>query len=156
MRCGHQTIAQPTTALGTQTFLETGNQKGTKEYVRMTQFLKRLAHFATFQTGGNNSALPTVTVKKEPEDIPSTSHQAQQQVQQQQQQPTIAVSIASAQGTQHTLVDTGNGNDNQPQHIVTQQENTDGSTSLSIAQVQPLTSTHQLTLSNINQVDIHT
>lgn len=121
----------------------------------MTQFLKRLAHFATSKTGANNSALPTVTVKKEPEDIPSTSHQAQQQVQQ-QQQPTIAVSIASAQGTQHTLVDTGNGNDNQPQHIVTQQENTDGTTSLSIAQVQPLTSTHQLTLSNINQVVIHT
>lgn len=103
------------------------------------------------KTGGTNSTLPTVTVKKEPEDIPSTSQQAQQQVQQ-QQQPTIAVSIASAQGTQHTLVDAGNANDNQPQHIVTQQENTDGTTSLSIAQVQPLTSTHQLTLSNINQV----
>lgn len=105
--------------------------------------------------GANTSTLPTVTVKKEPgltEDIPSTSHQAQQQVQQ-QQQPTIAVSLASAQGTQHTLVDAGHGNDNIPaQHIVTQQENTDGTTSLSIAQVQPLTSTHQLTLSNMSQV----
>lgn len=94
-------------------------------------------------------------MKKEPEDIPSTSQQAQQhQVQQQvqqvvDQQQTIAVSVAQNQ-TQHTIVDTSQANDNQPQHIVTQQENTDGTTSLSIAQV-PITSTHPL-LGNISQV----
>lgn len=112
--------------------------------------------FVPGTTNNNNIGnVQTVQVKKEPEDIPSTSQQAQQGQQTQQtveQQQTIAVSVASNQ-TQHTLVDTSQANDNQPQHIVTQQENTDGTTSLSIAQV-PITSTHQL-LGNINQVTIN-
>lgn len=102
--------------------------------------------------GGANSSISTVTVKKEPEDAPSTSQQAQQH--EQSHQPTIAVSMAPTHHVQqHALVDPDNGNDNnQTQHIVAQQDNTDGTTSLSIAHVQPITSTHQLTLSNINQV----
>lgn len=42
--------------------------------------------------------------------------------------------------------------DQQPTHVVTQQENTDGTTSLSIAQVMP--GGHQLTIGNLNQVKI--
>lgn len=90
-------------------------------------------------------------MKKEPEDSPSTSQQIQQHPQ------TISVAVAPNQTQQHTLIDAssiGASNGNQPQHIVTQHENTDGTTSLSIAQVQALpTGTHQLTLSNINQVN---
>lgn len=107
---------------------------------------------------GNTSVtnMQTVTVKKEPEDIPSTSQQAQQQIHIQQQQPqTIAVSVAPNQAT-HTIVEAApNANGNQPQHIVTQHENSDGSTSLQIQQVQNLPGTHQLTLSNLNQVNFY-
>lgn len=38
----------------------------------------------------------------------------------------------------------------QPTHVVTQQENTDGTTSLSIAQVMP--GGHQVTIGSLNQV----
>lgn len=100
--------------------------------------------------------MQTVTVKKEPEDIPSTSQQAQQQIhiQQQQQPQTIAVSVAPNQSATHTIVEAASNASNQAQHIVTQHENSDGSTSLQIAQVQNLPGTHQLTLSNLNQVNI--
>lgn len=92
-------------------------------------------------------------MKKEPEDISSTSHEQGQQIQIQQPQ-TIAVSVAPNQAT-HTIVETGsNTSANQPQHIVTHHDNSDGSTSLQIAQVQNLPATHQLTLSNLNQVQI--
>lgn len=101
---------------------------------------------------GNIANMQTVTVKKEPEDISSTSqHEQGQQIQIQQPQ-TIAVTVAGNQAT-HTIVETGsNSNANQPQHIVTHHDNSDGSTSLQIAQVQNLPGTHQLTLSNLNQV----
>lgn len=101
---------------------------------------------------GNIANMQTVTVKKEPEDISSTSqHEQGQQIQIQQPQ-TIAVSVAGNQAT-HTIVETGsNSNANQPQHIVTHHDNSDCSTSLQIAQVQNLPGTHQLTLSNLNQV----
>lgn len=110
--------------------------------------------------GSNNlQNMQNVTVKKEPEDIPSTSQHEQQQIQiqqQQQQQPqtqTIAVSVAPNQTTTHTLVEAANNpNGGQAQHIVTQHENSDGSTSLQIAQMQNIPATHQLTLSNLNQV----
>jgi len=93
--------------------------------------------------------IQTVTVKKEPEDIPSTSQQ-EQQIQIQQPQ-TISVSVAQNQAT-HTLVEApSNANGGQAQHIMTQHENSDGSTSLQIAQVQNIPATHQLTLSNLNQ-----
>lgn len=99
--------------------------------------------------------MQTVTVKKEPEDIPSTSQHEQQQIQiqQQPQTQTIAVSVAPNQTTTHTLVEaTNNPNGGQAQHIMTQHENSDGSTSLQIAQMQNIPATHQLTLSNLNQV----
>lgn len=85
----------------------------------------------------------TVNVKKEPEDIPSTSSTQQ----------TIQLTVEPDQPgqQQHQIIDTSNGQ--QPQHIVTQHENTDGTTSLSIAQVQNLQG-HQITLGNLNQVCI--
>lgn len=96
--------------------------------------------------------MPTLTVKKEPEELSSTSQQEQaQQIQLQSQTQTIAVSVAPNQSATHSIVETG-PNTNAPQHIVTQHDNSDGSTSLQIAQVQNLP-THQLTLSNLNQVN---
>lgn len=107
--------------------------------------------FRSFFLGTNNNIpnLQTVTVKKEPEEISSTSHHEQaQQIQiQQSQGQGISVSVAPNQST-HTIVETSNTN--QSHHIVTQH---DGSTSLQIAQVQNLPATHQLTLSNLNQVN---
>lgn len=97
-------------------------------------------------------------MKKEPEEISSTSHHEQtQQIQiQQPQTQTIAVSVAPNQSATHSIVETGSSvSGNQPQHIVTQHDNSDGSTSLQIAQVQNLPATHQLTLSNLNQVNKH-
>lgn len=100
--------------------------------------------------------MQTVTVKKEPEDISTSEHpHTHAHTQQIQIQPphtqTIAVSVA--QGVSHTMTDSGsNTNANQTQHIMAQHENSDGSTSLQIAQVQNLPTTHQLTLSNLNQV----
>lgn len=89
------------------------------------------------------NSIQTVQIKKEPDDTASTSA------------GTISVSIANADGTeQQQLIDASslNGNDpQQTQQIVTQTENTDGTTSLSIAHVQTL-SGHQLTLGNLNQV----
>lgn len=62
--------------------------------------------------------------------------------------------MAQNQAT-HTLVETTNNpNGNQQQHIVTQHDNSDGSTSLQIAQMQNIPATHQLTLSNLNQVSL--
>lgn len=104
-------------------------------------------------TNNNVSSLPTLTVKKEPEEISSTSQQEQTQQIHIQQPQTISVSVASNQGATHSIVDTSNPNANQ-QHIVTQHDNSDGSTSLQIAQVQNLPATHQLTLSNLNQVNL--
>lgn len=91
-------------------------------------------------------------MKKEPEEISSTSQQEQTQQIHIQQPQTISVSVASNQGATHSIVDASNPNANQ-QHIVTQHDNSDGSTSLQIAQVQNLPATHQLTLSNLNQVN---
>lgn len=104
--------------------------------------------------GVNSNVMQTITVKKEPEDISSTSQHDQGQQIQIQQPQTIAVSVAPNQAT-HTIVETGsNTSANQPQHIMTHHDNSDGSTSLQIAQVQNLPGTHQLTLSNLNQVQI--
>lgn len=122
--------------------------------ITQLKYCKRIA-------GTNNNVtttLQTVTVKKEPEDISSTSEQAQaQQIQMQQSQTqTIAVSVAPNQTATHTIVETAsNAGGNQPQHIMTQHDNSDGSTSLQIAQVQNLPTTHQLTLSNLNQVNFN-
>lgn len=86
----------------------------------------------------------TVNVKKEPEDAASTSTITQQTIQ-------LTVEPDQPGQQQHQIIDTSNGQ--QPQHIVTQHENTDGTTSLSIAQVQNLQG-HQLTIGNLNQVSI--
>lgn len=85
-----------------------------------------------------SSAIRTVNVKKEPEDVPSTSAGNSSQ--------TIQLSVEP--NNQHTLVD---GSDTQ--HIVTQHENTDGTTSLSIAQVQTLQG-HQLSMGNMNVSEV--
>ena len=77
----------------------------------------------------------------------------QQQVQQQAQQQTtidstgtISVTVSQAQAQQIEQA-AANGQ----QHVVTQHENADGTTSLSIAQVQTLDG-HQLAIGNLNQV----
>lgn len=97
-----------------------------------------------------------VHVKKEPEDIPSTSHQDIQphiQIPPSSQSQTISVSVAPNQVT-HTLVDgstTANGQ--LPPHILTHHDPNDLPTAVQIAQVQGLPpGTHQLTLSNLSQV----
>lgn len=77
--------------------------------------------------------LQTVTVKKEPEEISSTSQQEQSQIHIPQ---TIAVSVPNQSSQTH--VETSNTNANQ-QHIVTQDA------SLQIAQVQNL-QPHQIAL----------
>lgn len=116
------------------------------------QFLHFPFNFNSGSNANNANNVAGVTVKKEPEELPSTSQHMHTQ------QQTIAVTVAPNQiQQQHTLIDAGSlsaANGNQPQHIVTQHENTDGTTSLSIAQVQPLQPGHQLTLSNLNQVNI--
>lgn len=122
----------------------------------------------------------TVTVKTEPEDkMPSTSASAVAQQQQQHHQQVQSVSgvnsglvggggtVVSVSGpsttsqtiqlsvepnNQHATIVEATDQSGQ-QHIVTQHENTDGTTSLSIAQVQNLQS-HQLTIGNLNQVKI--
>lgn len=96
--------------------------------------------------------MQTVTVKKEPEDT-SQQDQTQQIHIQQPQTQTIAVSVAQNPSSTHTIETTSAS---QPQHIVTHHDNSDGSTSLQIAQVQNLPGTHQLTLSNLNQVKTRT
>lgn len=91
--------------------------------------------------------MQTVTVKKEPEELSSTSHQEQtQQIHiQQPQTQTIAVSVAPNPSSTHTIETSSTiASQSQPYQ--------DGSTSLQIAQVQNLPTTHQLTLSNLNQV----
>lgn len=76
----------------------------------------------------------------------------QQQAQQVQQQNnietagTISVTVSQAQAQQLEQA-AANGQ----QHVVTQHENADGTTSLSIAQVQTLDG-HQLAIGNLNQV----
>lgn len=92
---------------------------------------------------------PPLQVKKEPDDIPSTSHQDHPQHQMSHQPQTIAVSLPPNQLT-HTIVDGSTNVNSQPtQHIVTQHDPSDLPTTMQIAQVQ---GTHQLTLSNLNQV----
>lgn len=111
--------------------------------------------------GSTNTNIPnmqTVTVKKEPEELSSTSHQEQTQqihIQQQPQTQTIAVSVAPPHSSTHTIETSNTSTSHQPQHIVTHHDNSDGSTSLQIAQVQNLPTTHQLTLSNLNQVKLN-
>lgn len=94
-----------------------------------------------------NPNIQTVTVKKEPEEISQQEHTQQIHIQQPQTQ-TIAVSVAPNPSSTHTI-ETSSTSGSQSQHIL----NSDGSTSLQIAQVQNLPSTHQLTLSNLNQVN---
>uniref|UniRef100_A0A182UUR8 BTB domain-containing protein n=1 Tax=Anopheles merus TaxID=30066 RepID=A0A182UUR8_ANOME len=79
----------------------------------------------------------------------------QQQVQQQGQQQTtidstgtISVTVSQAQAQQIEQA-AANGQ----QHVVTQHENADGTTSLSIAQVQTLDG-HQLAIGNLNQATL--
>lgn len=88
-----------------------------------------------------------MTVKKEPEELSSTSHQEQAQQIHIQQPQTIAVSVAPNQSSSQT----SNTNTSQPQHIVTQHDSSE--VQLQMAQVQNLPATHQLTLSNLNQVN---
>lgn len=102
------------------------------------------------------STVPGLLVKKEPEDIPSTSqHDIQPHIQMppSSQPQTISVSVAPNQVT-HTIVDGPTTANGQPApHILTQHDPTDLQTAVQIAQVQGLPSgTHQLTLSNLNQV----
>lgn len=96
--------------------------------------------------------MAAVHVKKEPEEIPSTSHQDHAPIQLPQQ--TQPMSVASNQVT-HTLVDgsANAANGHTTAHIVTQHDGADLASPMQIAQVQGLpTGTHQLTLSNLNQV----
>lgn len=78
--------------------------------------------------------MPSVTVKKEPEEISSTSQQEQTHQIHIQQPQTIAVSVAPTHSieTSSTI----------------HHDSSDGSTSLQIAQVQNLPTTHQF----LNQV----
>lgn len=103
-------------------------------------------------TNTNIPNMQTVTVKKEPEEISTSQQEQTQQIHiQQPQTQTIAVSVAPNPSTTHTI-ETSNTSASQSQHIVTHHDNSDGSTSLQIAQVQNLTpATHQLTLSNLGQ-----
>lgn len=84
----------------------------------------------TGQQQSNVQTIRTLTVKKEPDDSGSPSTSTQQ---------TISLTV-----TPTSTIDSNNGAQH---HIVTQHENTDGTTSLSIAQVQG----HQL-IGNLNQV----
>lgn len=99
---------------------------------------------------------PPLQVKKEPDDIPSTSHQEHPQLQLAHQSQTIAVSVPSNQLT-HTIIDSSPNVSSQPtQHIVTQHDHSELPPTMQIAQVQGLgTGTHQLTLSSLNQVNFH-
>lgn len=99
-------------------------------------FFPSPAGAASANAGGTGTAGRVVTVKKEPEETPSTSAGNSSQ--------TIQLSVEP--NNQH-LVDSSDV----AQHIVTQHENTDGTTSLTIAQVQNLQG-HQLTLGSMNQV----
>lgn len=85
----------------------------------------------------------------------TSADQQQVQVQQQAQQQTtietagtISVTVSQAQAQQLEQA-AANGQ----QHVVTQHENADGTTSLSIAQVQTLDG-HQLAIGNLNQVGV--
>lgn len=85
----------------------------------------------------------------------TTAEQQQVQVQQQAQQQTtietagtISVTVSQAQAQQLEQA-AANGQ----QHVVTQHENADGTTSLSIAQVQTLDG-HQLAIGNLNQATL--
>lgn len=99
---------------------------------------------------------PPLQVKKELDDIPSTSHQEQPQLQMPHQPQTIAVSVPPNQLT-HTIVDGSPNMNSQPiHHIVTQHEPSELPTPMQIAQVQGLgPGTHQLTLSSLNQVNFN-
>lgn len=93
-----------------------------------------------------------VHVKKEPEEIPSTSHQDPAHIQ--LPQHTQPMPVASNQVT-HTLVDgsTNAANGHTTAHIVTRHDGADLASPMQIAQVQGLPAgTHQLTLGNLNQV----
>lgn len=84
----------------------------------------------------------------------ATVEQQQAQAQQQAQQTaietagTISVTVSQAQAQQLEQA-AANGQ----QHVVTQHENADGTTSLSIAQVQTLDG-HQLAIGNLNQATL--
>lgn len=85
----------------------------------------------------------------------TSADQQQVQVQQQAQQQTaietagtISVTVSQAQAQQLEQA-AANGQ----QHVVTQHENADGTTSLSIAQVQTLDG-HQLAIGNLNQATL--
>lgn len=112
------------------------NIHNTQHNIFFNLFLAAAA--AAANASGTATAGRVVTVKKEPEDTPSTSAGNSSQ--------TIQLSVEP--NNQH-LVDSSDVT----QHIVTQHENTDGTTSLTIAQVQNLQG-HQLTLGSMNQVSL--
>uniref|UniRef100_A0A182Y620 Uncharacterized protein n=1 Tax=Anopheles stephensi TaxID=30069 RepID=A0A182Y620_ANOST len=111
-------------------------------------------------SNGTNAGTITVTgdqvAQQAQQQVVQQQQQAQQQqVQQAQQQQqntidttgTISVTVSQAQAQQIEQA-AANGQ----QHVVTQHENADGTTSLSIAQVQTLDG-HQLAIGNLNQND---
>uniref|UniRef100_T1E206 Putative transcription factor gaga n=1 Tax=Psorophora albipes TaxID=869069 RepID=T1E206_9DIPT len=97
----------------------------------------------TSGTAGNGTGATTVEQQQQA--------QAQQQAQQQttiDTSGTISVTVSQAQAQQLEQA-AANGQ----QHVVTQHENADGTTSLSIAQVQTLDG-HQLAIGNLNQATL--
>lgn len=109
--------------------------------LRQSRNLKRhleLKHFS--RVNGKKRVKTDVTnvvvTSAASEETPSTSQTA-----------TVAVTMGNSQIDQNNIQD----HEQQPTHVVTQQENTDGTTSLSIAQVMP---GHQITLGSLNQATI--
>lgn len=141
----------PNTSGGSVAVSQNSNTStGTVQTVQTVHNVQNIQHVQ-----GIVKTVQTVHVKKEPEDIPCSSTSSQ----------TISLSVEpnltshQATTTTTTLIDANSMDTSQQQQqqqqtthqIVTQHENTDGTTSLSIAQVQTLQG-HQLTLGNLNQV----
>ncbi|XP_073842678.1 trithorax-like isoform X2 [Musca autumnalis] len=134
---GQQTMTVTTTTTGNnngqqqqqqQNQQQQNQQQQTQQQVQQVQVqqTQQIQQHHIIDQSGNISTTTTTTTAGQQQQ----QQQAQQQQQQQQQQ-----------------------NQQQAQQIVTQTENTDGTTSLSIAQVQTLPSGHQI-LGNINQVNM--
>lgn len=107
-------------------------------------------------TNAGNGTVMTSEQAQQQQAQQQAHQQAQQQQQQAQQQQqttidttgTISVTVSQAQAQQIEAA-AANGQ----QHVVTQHENADGTTSLSIAQVQTLDG-HQLAIGNLNQATL--
>ncbi|XP_058065332.1 transcription factor GAGA [Anopheles bellator] len=114
------------------------------------------ANGANGTNAGNNGTVTVVTTGGDPTGQQAQQQQQQQQAQQQAQQGqttidtngTISVTVSQAQAQQLEQAAASG-----QQHVVTQHEHADGTTSLSIAQVQTLDG-HQLAIGNLNQATL--